>query len=283
MSQTFGQEITLGEKPKQIAEITIDINGIAHVVHKVEGSSIKTQQIETYQGAMTNLSVTDKDGNAVQYLTLEKYPIAIVLLPSNSDIIFIKYDLTDVLSLKDGMWRWDYVGYEITNFYFPENVDIIWVNENPVYIAEKGIRQHGGPMKLEYVVDEPVTLKDVEWEGEKFTVAVRTLSDIDMFEFDQPKKSLSFDISKENSYATVIIPLKLLWEPYDVYLGTNSTENAEFYNNGTHAWVGFKPEVSGSVQIIGTTVVPEFPLFVPLAIGISVVILVHFRNRFPFL
>ena len=282
MSQAFGQEITLGEKPTQIAEIRIDNNGIAHVVHKVEGSATKTQQVETYQGTMAELSVTDEDGNDVQYLTLEKYPIAIVLPPSGNDVILIKYDLTDVLSLKDGIWTWNYTGQEITSFYFPENADIIWINENPIYVAGTGIRQHGGAMKIEYSIDEPTVLKDAEWEGEKFTVGIRTFSDIDLFEFDQAKKSLSFDVSKGHSYTIAIIPLKLLWEPYDVYLGTNSTENAEFYNNGTHVWVGFKPEMSGSVQIIGTTVVPEFPLFAPLAIGISAVILFQFRNKFTF-
>ncbi|HSD05565.1 MAG TPA: hypothetical protein VLB45_07450 [Nitrosopumilaceae archaeon] len=280
MSQVFGQDITFGEKPKQITEITIDVNGIAHVVHKVEGST-KTQQIETYNGTMSNLSVTNENGGDVQYFTLEKQPIAVVL-PPDKDMTFIRYDLTDVLSLRNGVWTWDYTGQEITNFYFPGNVDIIWVNENPVYLAGKGIRQHGGAMKLEYIADEPMILKETTWENEKFTVGIRTLTSIDMFEFDQSSKSLSFDISDGGSYTTAIIPLKLLWEPYDVYLNSNGTENSEFYNNGTHVWIGFKPETSGNVQIIGTTVIPEFPLFVPLVIGISAVILIQFRNRFHF-
>lgn len=281
ISEAFGQ-MTFGEKPQQTIKIVIDENGIAHVTHEVVGSSKTTQQIETVAGTMSNLSVTDRAENEVQYMTLEKYPPAIVLTPSNKDMIFIKYDLNDVVFLKGNIWTWNWVGLEITNFYFPSNVDMIWINDRPIYIGEKGIRQHGGPMTLEYVSDEPVILKEVVWEGKKFEVGIKTLSDIDRFEFSQPEKRITFDIPESNSLVTAIIPLELLWEPYDVYVNSNQTLNSEFYNNGTHAWVGFRPDTSGTLDIVGTTVVPEFPLFVPLVIGISIVLMLQFRNKFNF-
>ena len=282
MSEAFGQ-ITFGEKPQQTIKIIIDENGIAHVTHEVIGSKKTTQQIETIVGTMSNLSVVDRDGNDAQYLTLEKDPIAIVLTPSNKDMIFIKYDLSDVIFLKDGIWTWKWVGTEITNFYFPHNVDMIWINDNPIYIGEKGIRQHGGPMTLEYVSDEPVILKEVMWGDKKFEVGIKTLTEIDGFEFNQPEKRITFDIPNSNSLVTAIIPLELLWEPYNVYVNSNQTLNSEFYNNGTHVWLGFRPDMSGTINIIGTTVVPEFPLFVPLIIGISIVLMLQFRNKFNFL
>ena len=281
ISPVFAQEITFGKKPQQTIEITIDEEGIAHLAHKVLGSN-STQQIQTLEGAMSNLSVTDKAGNSVQYLTLEKYPIAIVLPPSGKNLILIKYDLSDVISLKDGVWTWNYSGTEITNFYFPKNVDIIWVNDRPVYIGEKGIRQHGGAMRLEYVMDEPIVLKEAGWEGKKFMVGIRTLTNVGELEFSQPTKSISFDVAQGKPLVAAIIPLELLWEPYDVYLNSNKTLNTEFYNNGTHVWLGFRPDTSGTIKIIGTTVVPEFPVFVPLAIGISAVLVLQFRNRLNF-
>lgn len=281
MSEAFGQ-ITFGEKPQQIIKIIINENGIAHVTHEVEGSVKTTQQVETIVGKMSNFSVVDRDGNDVQHLTLEKDPIAVVLPPSNHDMIFIRYDLSDVIVLKDGIWTWKWVGIEATNFYFPKNVDMIWINDRPIYIGEKGIRQHGGAMTLEYVPDEPIISKEVVWEDKKFEVGIKTLTDIDVFEFNQLEKRITFNIPKNNSLVTAIIPLELLWEPYDVYLNSNQTLNSEFYNNGTHAWLGFRPDTAGTINIIGTTVVPEFPLFVPLVIGISIVLMLQFRNKFNF-
>lgn len=278
MSEAYGQ-ISLGEPPKQIIKIIIDEEGIAHVTHEVQGNQKDTQQIETVAGKMSNLSIVDKNAKEVQYLTLEKDPIAIVLPPSSYEKIFIKYDLSDVLFLKDGVWTWNWVGTEQTNFYFPKNVDVIWVNSNPIYIGEKGIRQHGGQMTLEYVLKEPIIDKEVNWEDKKFQVGIRSLAGINGFEFDQKEKRITFEVPKNNSLVTAIIPLKLLWEPYDVYVNANQTKNAEFYNNGTHVWLGFRPDSSGIINIIGTTVIPEFPLFIPLVIGISIVLLLSFRNK----
>ena len=281
MSEAFGQ-LTFGEKPQQTINIIIDENGIAHVTHQVVGSAKSTQQVETIVGKMSNFSVVDKNGNDVQHLTLEKDPVAIVLTPSNNDIIFIRYDLSDVIVLKNGIWTWNWVGIEPTNFYFPKNVDMIWVNDNPIYIGEKGIRQHGGAMTLEYVPAQSTISKEVTWENEKFRVGIKTLTDIVGFEFNQQEKRISFDIPKNNSLVTAIIPLELLWQPYDVYVNGNQTENSEFYNNGTYAWLGFRPDTSGTIDIIGTTVVPEFPLFIPLVIGITIVLILQFRNKINF-
>ena len=281
MSEAFGQ-ITFGEKPQQIIKIIIDENGIAHVTHVVEGSVKTTQQVETIVGKMSNFSVVDRDGNDVQHLTLEKDPIAVVLPPSNRDMIFIRYDLSDVIVLKDEIWTWKWIGIEATNFYFPKNVDMIWINDRPIYIGEKGIRQHGGAMTLEYVPDEPIISKEVVWEDKKFEVGIKTLTDIDVFEFNQLEKRITFNIPKNNSLVTAIIPLELLWQPYDVYLNSKQTLNSEFYNNGTHAWLGFRPNTSGTINIIGTTVVSEFPLFFPLVIGISIVLMLQFGNKFNF-
>jgi len=281
MSEAFGQ-ISFGEPSKQIIKVTIDEDGIAHVTHEVQGNREAAQQVETIVGTMSNLSVADKNASEVQYLTLEKYPIAIVLPPSNYETIFIKYDLSNVLVLKDGVWTWNWVGIEPTNFYFPENVDMIWINDNPIYTGGKGIRQHGGEMTLEYILNEPIIFKEVTWEDKKFQVGIRTLADIDGFEFNQKEKRITFDMTKDNSLVTAIIPLELLWEPYDVYFNGNQTRNAEFNNNGTHAWVGFSPDTSGTIDIIGTTVIPEFPLFLPLVIGIFMVLMLSFKNKFSF-
>lgn len=281
MSEAFGQ-LTFGDKAQQNIEIRIDGNGTAHVTHNAKADAKTAQQVETIAGTMSNLSVTDKDGNAVQYLTLEKYPIDIVLPPSSRDIVLIKYDLSDFVVLKEGVWTLNWSSTQLTNFYFPAGVDIIWVNDRPVYVGEKGIRHHGGNMMLEYVTDEPVILKPITWEDKKFDVAVRTLTDINTFQFSQPSKTITFDIPDKNSLVVAIIPLELLWEPYDVYVNGNQTFNVEFYNNGTHVWLGFRPDTNGAISIVGTTVVPEFPLFVPFVIGIAVVLALQFRSKFNF-
>jgi len=55
--------------------------------------------------------------------------------------------------------------------------------------------------------------------------------------------------------------------------------NMNFFANETHSWLNFRPDNSGSIEIIGTTVVPEFPIIAPLFVGIVIVIALQFKNR----
>jgi hypothetical protein len=42
------------------------------------------------------------------------------------------------------------------------------------------------------------------------------------------------------------------------------------------------PKKSGTVVILGTSAIPEFPFFIPLAIGILMVVLLQFRRKLNF-
>ena len=78
------------------------------------------------------------------------------------------------------------------------------------------------------------------------------------------------------------MPQELLWGPYEVKLNGNGTLYTVFHNNGTHVWIGMTPPKTGTIQLTGTTAISEFPLFIPLVIGISAVIALQFKNRLNF-
>jgi hypothetical protein len=283
MSQVFGQGLTMGEKPQEDIKVTIDENGTAHDVHYVKGNSIAAVQVNTIKGNMTNFSARDTGENSVQYFTVGKN--AVMFPPTSRNVTLIKYDLPNIVSLSDGIWKWKYYtpsDATFTDFYFPKGVDMIWANNTPAYLGEHGIRQHGNGMALEYIINEPVISQNVQWADKNFTVGIRTLSGVGQYAFDQSAKAYAFDINKANIHVTVIMPLELLWGPYEVKLNGNGTLYKVSHNNGTHVWIGLTPHKAGTVQITGTTAIPEFPLFVPLVIGISVVIALQFRNRLNF-
>lgn len=284
-TQVFGQQLTIGERPIEDLKVILDESGTAHVVHVVKGDKIKPVQVQSINGNMTNFSVVDKDGNSVQYSTLSGSPKSVLLLPTDRNVTYIKYDLPNIVSNKGGVWEWNY--YEpldttFTDFYFPKGVDMIWTYDTPVYLGEQGLRQHGNGFTLHYVINEPVTNQNVQWQGKSFDVGIRTVSGLGSYVFDQSQKTYAFDINTPKSFITVIMPEKLLWGPYDVAINGNKTLHKSYYKNGTHVWIGFRPDSAGTVQITGTTTVPEFPFFVPLAIALSAVVLLRFTNRLSF-
>jgi hypothetical protein len=291
-SVAFGQQFSVGQRPIEDIVVTIDENGTAHVVHNVQGNTTNPVQVDMIAGNMTNFSVTDQNGGSVQYSTVTGSPMAVLLFPSNINTILIKYDLPHIVSFNNGIWTWKYYDppdAQFTDFHFPKGVDIIWSNTQddpstarPVYLGDKGLRQVGNGFTVEYVINEPVTIQTVQWQDKTFYVGIRTLANAGPPVFDQSAMSYAFDIDQPNAFVTVIMPQELLWGPYAATINTNKTLTNEFHDNGTHAWIGIRPTHSGTVQVTGTSVVPEFPLFVPLAIAISAVVGLRFFNKLNF-
>ena len=265
-------QISIAEKANQKSvEVVINSAGDVHVNHVISSSN-SPAQVELISGTVSNLSVTNEYEEEIQFSVIGENE-GVLILPSKTDSI-IKYELGNVLTEKDHVWTWNFRYLESTSFILPEEVDLIFANERPLYLdGKKGIACHGCQMVLEYSINEPKILESVKWEDKEFVVEIRSHSDISEFIFDQPAKSIIFDLYNENRFVTAIIPLELLWGPYGVFLDDEKILFHEYINNGTHVWVTMKPENAGKVSIIGTTVVPEFPVIAPLAIGFLMIII----------
>ncbi|HMK33123.1 MAG TPA: hypothetical protein VK431_05815, partial [Nitrosopumilaceae archaeon] len=133
-SQVFAQQVTIGKPPIEDVTVRIDESGTAHVIHYVKGNPTDPVQAELIKNNVT-VSVTDTDGNSVQYSTignLQKQ--AILIFPTQRNITLIKYDLPQVVSLNNGVWKWNYytpTDTTFTDFFFPKGVDMIWANDRP--------------------------------------------------------------------------------------------------------------------------------------------------------
>ncbi len=270
--QAFAQ-VSFGTPAEHVTiKVTIEENGDVSIIHVVKKSNVNVQ-VQMLPGTVENLQVVDGARNEIQHAVAGQ---SIVTLFPPEINFGVEYDLKDVLILKDGIWTWDFLYTESKNgvdFYFPDEVDIVFANDRPVRIASaEGMRCHGCDMFLEYVIDEPIILKEVEWEEQKFQVSIRTLDEINSFNFDQPTRRLSFENTQEDRFITIFIPLELLWSPYEVYLEEKKILNHEYYQNDTHGWVNIKPKTVGTVEIIGISAIPEFSLLLPLVLGIVIVI-----------
>jgi len=273
------QEVSIAEKANQ-KSIIVSINeaGDIHVIHIVSSSN-SPKQVELIDGEIKNLIITDEEGEEKMVTKIGNND-AVIIFPSSSDSV-IEYDLKDVLFLKDNLWTLDFLYLETTSFILPEELDLIFVNDRPVYLGDqKGLSCHGCQMILEYAFDEPKNVIDVNWENQEFDIEMQTFASIENFEFDQPAKEISFDVKESNQYITTIIPLELLWGPYVVFLDDEKILFQDYKNNGTHVWINMKPNATGEISIIGTTVVPEFPIIAPLAIGFLMIMMVPLIRKF---
>ena len=274
----FAQQLKMGDPIQEQIKVRIDDNGTAHVIHMVQGNSNSPVNVETIRGNMTNLSVTDMSNNTVQYATIQQYPIAIMIPPSDRNMTLIQYDLHNVVSQNDGVWIWNYLtpsDATSTDFYFPSGITQIWTNDRPVYFGENGISIHGDGAKLEYAIVK-TSIQNIQWQNYTFPVEIDSLSDIGNYTFDQTSASYQFQISKSHSFVTVVMPKILLGAKYAAHINGNHLLTTVFHENDTYSWIGLRPDTNGTIQITGSTVIPEFPLFLPLAIGISMILILQF-------
>ena len=275
--QAFAQ-ISIGSPAQQISvEITISSEGDAHVVHLINRSN-RAIQLDIIPGTVQNLDVKGVDGGYIQHAIIGDN-MGISIFPTKENVV-VEYDLDDVLFFNKGVWVWAYNYPVDTAFYFPDGVDLVFTNTRPVHIGtSEGIMCHGCTSKLQFAIDEPVIINEVKWEDQKFDVLIRTSAGINSFNFNQPSKSMSFEMDVESRFVTLIIPLELLWNPYEVYLNDEKIIKHEFSQNSTHVWLNIRPNSVGTVQIIGTSAVPEFSMLLPFVLGIAIVLGLQMKNR----
>ncbi len=260
---------------QRLVEVTFDRQGTAHARHVIAPSEFQTEFV-LIPGDVRNISITDEAGRAQLVVSDGR---TVTILPSDSHSI-VTYNLKDAASLSDGVWAIDFRYPETTTFLFPEEVDLVFVNDGPLYFEDsEGFNCHGCQLTVKYALDEPKNLTPVSWEGQEFLVEVRTFADIEDFEFDQPMKEIRFSSDWNGRFVTVVIPQELLWGPYAVFLDDGKIPFHGYTNNGTHAWVSMQPDASGVVTIVGTTVVPEFSVVAPLAVGFLAVMAVPLIRR----
>ena len=260
---------------QRLVEVTFDKQGTAHVRHVIAPSEFQTELVLMI-GDVSNISVTDQAGRP-QFVISDGSSVTI--MPSNSHSI-VTYNLMDIATLSNGMWTIDFRYPATTTFLFPEEVDLVFINDGPLYFENsEGFNCHGCQMNLKYASDEPKNLTPVSWEGQEFLVEVRTFAEIEDFEFDQPMKEIRFSSDWDGRFVTVVIPQELLWGPYAVFLDDGKIPFHDYINNGTHVWISMQPDVSGMVTVVGTTVVPEFAAVVPLAAGLLAVMAVSRIRR----
>lgn len=276
---SFGQEFSLeAEKAKQKrVEVKISSNGHVHVTHIVEKSTTP-KQVELIDGIKSNLVVHDGDGEEKQHAVIGAND-AILIFPSDEEAI-VEYDLENALELRGNVWTWDFRYLESTAFIFPDKVDLVFANDRLVYLGEReGMMCHGCQMLLEYSINEPRKDHNIKWKNSEFVVISKTHAKVNDFNFDQPSKSISFHVNSNDEFVTTIIPLELLWEPYQVYMNDEKIFFHKYINNGTHVWLNFRPDMSGDITIVGTTVIPEFP-FALLVLSLSIITIIPLARKF---
>ena len=123
-------------------------------------NSNQPRMLKFIDGTVSNLEFIDRFGKSESVEVFEGLTSMPIL--ENQGEMFATYDLSDALILNDETWRMDFRYLEKTTFYVPEELEMIYVNGNPLVFEEnKGFVCHGCQVVIEYTFgEEPINTVD---------------------------------------------------------------------------------------------------------------------------
>ena len=279
---TANAQLTIGSEAKQeLIEVKINDKGEVDVKHIVKASNMPGT-VDLFSGTISNLVVTNEMGEEKDsgIANDTKGNLSVFILPSKENSI-IKYNLENII-LKDNLFSTQFSYSEKFSIIFDEKIELIFVNSNAIFLEnKKGISvSGGGEIKIEFYSNILKMIKEVNWEENSFDVEIISDSEVEKFNFDQTSKSISFEINEEDKFVTIKMSEELLGGPYVVLLDDEKEHFSIFNVKDNGVLINIKPESTGKITIIGTTVIPEFSMFIPLIMGFIIILTVPAMRKF---
>ena len=278
----YGQ-LTLGSEANQeLIEVKINLDGEVSVKHIVRPSSMGSTLFLFPNSLDLPVMGTNEMGEEKQLGVIDDGlgNKSIFVLPSKQNTI-VEYNLENI-SLNENLFSTEISYAETFSIIFDESVELIFVNNNMIFLDnKKGINVNGGGnAKIEFYSNESKITKEAIWEENKFDVEIITDSEIEFFNFSQPEKSISFQVNDENKFITITMSEELLGGPYVTLLNDEQIKYSKFIRDENIVSLNLKPEMPGQITIIGTTVIPEFSMFIPLIMGFMIILMVPMMRKF---
>jgi predicted DNA binding CopG/RHH family protein len=276
-------QLTIGADAEQKSiELKLDTDGTVNVKHVVSSSNMPVT-VQLFSGTISNLGITNEKGENQSDVGIAndlQGNQSIVVFPSKQDSI-IEYNLENIIP-KDNLFTIQTSYAETYSVILPDEIEMIFLNDNTIFLEnKKGVSlNYGGSATIQYYSNIPKMVKEVQWEENKFDVEIITNSKIDKFNFEQTSKSISFQVNEEDKLVTIIMSEELLGGPYLIFLDDEKIKFNKGMRGENHVVLSMKPNVPGEIEIIGTTVIPEFPIFAPLAVGFFIILILPLMRKF---
>ena len=263
-------------------QLTIDEFNNIEAKHVI-GFSNDPVMIKLFEGAITDsITVTNENGEELGFAIVGMADYGSITIFSADENTIIKYNLRDMFRYSDNLITLN-IGYPKTfGILFSEKIDQIFLGKQIIQLGDKkGISINGGGYaNVEYYSEMPKKIQEVQWKEDKFNVEIITDSKIDEFNFDQESKSISFQVNEKNKFVTINMEEKLLGGPYVILLDNEKIEFSQYSIKENYISLAMKPESSGEIMIVGTTVIPEFSMFIPLIMGFMIILTVPAMRKF---
>lgn len=232
-------------------------------------------EVQAITAKIKNIIATDEKGKVLS-TSLSGNTIRIDTLGARH--VSLEYN-ADILTKTGNVYTLKYTTKSQSTVALQSDFDLVYVNTIPIQLKDNTLVMPAGDVELSYI-PKAAAIRNftVKWDNQDFVVQLLTSASVKNPAFDQNSKKLSFDINGKGSI-TAIIPKKLLGAPYTVSLNGKTIEQKLFHQNSTDAWVRIDAANSGTIEVKGATVIPEFPIVIPqFIVALSILTLLMLKK-----
>ncbi len=241
---------------------------VKHVIETGAWSENRPRIIEALPGAHSNLTVTDEDGDRLNFShdkeTFEKSKFIILNQKLGNYDLIVEYDLDDFMKLENGLWKKDISFPFDVLVMVDDEIELIFANSRPIDVSDaKGINCMGCFMSLEYFGDDKIIKKEILFNEQQYEIDVLSNRQVSEFKFfGGGSEILNFDVSENDQLFVLKIPFELFLNPFEIYLTekndmdlnqVDKIRKTEFSQDETHVSVSFRTNSEGTVSVLGAT------------------------------
>jgi hypothetical protein len=237
--------LSYSELSKEKITITVDNDGNAKVVHKIDTETL-----------LSNISVQPISDKISKKIAFDENNVLLKIRPSQNQtridslgasVVTFSYD-ADIVTKNSRIWKIEYQSNSESKVILPPTSQIVSFNKIPLDIVDDVFVMQSGNISISFIVESLKTHKFTINEGGNIhQITIITSSNIR--NFIQESKAIQFDVD-DDTPMMALVPKVLVQENSQILFNNEKMEFKKFNQNSTHYWIRLDPRTSGTFYIM---------------------------------
>ena len=232
------------ELSKEKITITVDNDGNAKVVHKIDTETILSNILVQLISDKTSKKIAFDENNVLLKTNPDQNQTRIDSL--GASLVTFSYE-ANIVTTNSRIWKIEYQSNSESTVILPPASQIISFNKIPLDIGDDIFVMPSGNISISFIVESLKTHKfTINEGGNIYPITIIASSNIG--NFVQESKTIQFDVD-DNVPIMALMPKTLVQEHFQILLNNEKIEFKKFNQNSTHYWIRLDPPTSGTFLI----------------------------------
>lgn len=236
--------LSYSELHKEKITITVDNDGNAKVVHKIDTEILLSNILVQPISDRTSKKIAFDENNVLLKIRPSQNQTRIDSL--GASVVTFSYE-ADIVTKNTRIWKIEYQSNSESTVILPPASQVVSFNKIPLDITDDIFVMPSGNISISFIVESLKTHKfTINEGGNIYPITIITSSNIG--NFVQESKTIQFTVD-DNVPIMALVPKALIQDSPQILFNNEKIEFKKFNQNSTHYWIKFDPPASGTFFI----------------------------------